>query len=151
VDDHEAVDETAGQVSRRRLLAGTAAAVAGAGALGSLAGEAAAHGARAPVPAPNPIPGGLPIGLPPPLDFIHFFAPGPEGRTLPFSGSVLQGLDVEPSTITDFRGTAAQAYLIGRADGSDGQVYGMEVDIRAYRGRYVTAAGEDERAAFVFI
>jgi hypothetical protein len=149
VDDHEAVDETAGQVSRRRFLVGTAGA--GAGALGALAGQAAAHGARAAVPTPEPIPGGLPVGLPAPYDFIHLFIPGPPSVTLPFSGGALQGLDVEPSSITDFRGTIAHAYLAGEATGSDGHVYGMEVDLRAYKGRYVAADGRHARAAFAFI
>jgi hypothetical protein len=52
------------------------------------------------VPSPEPIPGGLPVGLPPPYDLIHIFLPGPPGVTLPFSGLQLQGLDVEPTTIT---------------------------------------------------
>ena len=35
---------------------------------------------------------------------------GPEDVTLPFTGLTLQGLEVEPSVITDYRGFTALAY-----------------------------------------
>src|SRR5262245_21025091 len=61
-------------------------------------------GHHQPLPAPKPIPGGSDLsgfGLTPPYDFIHTFGPGQAGVTLPFTGVVLQGLNVEPGTITD--------------------------------------------------
>jgi hypothetical protein len=99
-------------------------------------------GANGTLPAPDPIPGGLDI---PGAGVIHLFLPGPEDVTLPFSGLGLQGLDVEPSTITDFRGVTALAYLAGEARGSDGETYNLEADIRAYEGRYVGADGTRRR------
>jgi hypothetical protein len=50
--------------------------------------------------------------------------------TLPFSGLTLQGLEVEPSVITDYSGFTALAYHAGSATGSDGRRYDLETDIR---------------------
>lgn len=140
---------------RRRFLLGTAGAVAGAGlvsTLGSagvaLAGDQLEHKL---LPLPEPIPGGLPVGGPPPYDFIHTFLPGPPDIILPFSKLQLMGLDVEPSTITDYKGVTANAYVIGTARGSDDVEYGLEVDIRAYEGKYVAADGSTNRGSFAFI
>jgi hypothetical protein len=141
---------------RRRFLLGGAGAVAGAG-LTSMTGagvafaDHAGQGRLPLIPLPEPIPGGLPVGLPPPYDLIHTFLPGPPEITLPLSGSQLMGLDVEPSTITDFKGSTAQAYVIGSATGSDGVEYGLEVDIRAYEGQYVAADGSTNRGTFAFV
>lgn len=131
---------TGGSIDRRKFLAGSAGAAATAGVASVLGpGVALASGHDTPlVPTPNPIPGGLPVGLPAPYDTVHIFLPGPPDVTLPFSGLGLMGLDVEPSTITNFRGRAALAYLVGEARGSDGTTYGLEVDIRAFEGRYRT-------------
>jgi hypothetical protein len=144
------------RLDRRRFLVGSAGAVVGAGLASPLAapGVALAGGDDDELrllPSPEPIPGGLPVGLPPPYDLIHVFIPGPEEVTLPFSGLALQGLDVEPSTITDFKGSTALAYVIGTATGSDGVEYDLEVDIRAYKGRYVAADGSTNRGAFALI
>jgi hypothetical protein len=98
-------------------------------------------------PAPRPIPGGntLPNG-----DLIHVFGAGDPAVTLPFTGGTLQGLDAEPSTITDFKGASAVAYHVGRARGSDGTIYNLETDMRAFEGLYV-AEGAVRRGSFAFI
>jgi hypothetical protein len=57
------------------------------------------------------------------------------------------GLDVEPSTIGDYRGKTALAYLAGSATGSDGESYGVEVDMRVFQGSYV-AGGETHEGTF---
>ena len=137
-------------LDRRRLLLG-AGALATAGLADSLAGAAAepvvskSHSHR-PLPAPDPIPGG---DLIPPL--IHIHAPGPTGITLPFTKVPLEGLDVEPSTITDFKGFTALAYLAGSAKGSDGQKYNLEIDIRAFEGEYVGVDALRHHGAFAEI
>lgn len=147
------VEDAAPPVDRRGFILGTAGALAAAGFAGPLAEQASADSRRKRrvVPSPEPIPGGLPVGLPPPYDLIHIFLPGPPGVTLPFSGLQLQGLDVEPMTITDFEGMTAQAYLTGTVKGSDGQERGLEVDLRVSEGEYVTADGSHERGAFAMI
>jgi hypothetical protein len=122
-------------LGRRRFLLGSGAAAAAASLAGARAALADDDGdepeGRLPTgPAPDPIPGGTPIGLPPPFDLIHLFTPGPLGVTLPFSGIPLEGLNVEPSTLTNFSGATALAYLAGSARGNDGVEYGLEVDLR---------------------
>ena len=113
--------QTHARLGRRQMLAGTAGVVAG-GALAvsnaQLAFADPEHGSGAVVPPPKPIPGGLQI---PGGPFIHVFLPGPSSVTLPFSGSQLMGLNVEPSTITDFSGTTAVAMLVGSATGGADQ------------------------------
>jgi hypothetical protein len=153
VDDPLACEEAARPVDRRGFILGTAGAVATAGIAGPLAEPASASSRRKRkvVPSPEPIPGGLPLGLPPPYDLIHIFLPGPPSVTLPFSGLQLQGLDVEPTTITDFDGMTAMAFLTGTVKGSDGQERGLEVDLRVSKGKYVTADGSVERGAFAMI
>jgi hypothetical protein len=141
-------------VGRRRFFLGGAGALVAAGAINPLSWPVLADhrdddddddggdDLRV-VPVPEPIAGG-------PAPGIHIFLPGPTNITLPFSGLTLQGLDVEPNTITNFRGTAAVAYIIGEALGSDGTTYGLEADVRAYEGVYV-AAGARHEGAFVFV
>jgi hypothetical protein len=143
--------EDGASVDRRRFILGTAGALAAAGFSGPLAESASAHSRRKVVPSPEPIPGGLPVGLPPPYDLIHIFLPGPPTVTLPFSGLQLQGLDVEPTTITDFEGMTAMAFLTGTVKGSDGAERGLEVDLRVSEGTYATADGSRERGAFAMI
>ena len=84
-----------------------------------------------PLPAPNPIPGGTEF---PPFPLIHELFPGPETITLPFTLVTLQGLNVEPSTITDFHGVTVLAYHVGTATGNDGTQYNLETDIRVMKG-----------------
>ena len=103
------------------------------------------------LPAPKPIPGGLEIGLPPPYDLIHVFPPGPENITLPFTGGTLQGLNVEPSTLTDFHGASAVAFHVGEAKGSDGHTYNLETDIRVMQGKYVAVDGSTRHGSFALI
>jgi hypothetical protein len=145
-------------ISRRRFFH-TAAAGATALAFGSgLSSRALAHdndnGHDEPLPEPKPIPGVLDLsglGVPPPYDFIHQFSPGPEGVVLPFTGVPLQGLNVEPSMITDFKGATALAYHAGKATGSDGKTYNLETDIRVMEGRYVSVEGTRRQGTFVEI
>jgi hypothetical protein len=92
-------------------------------------------------PQPVPIPGGI---LLPPL--IHVFAPGPVDQGF-------QGIDVEPSVITNFRGFSAIAYPGGTtaAKDSNGNSYDLATDMRVFRGEYVAADGSHHRGTFVFI
>jgi hypothetical protein len=96
------------------------------------------------LPPPRPIPGGIAPGL-------HVFAPGPPEVTLPFSGLQLQGLDVEPSVMTDYAGFTALAFHAGTAVANDGTRYNLETDMRAYRGRYVASDGTTRHGAFGFV
>jgi hypothetical protein len=142
-----------GKLSRRNLLkygasAGAAATIGP--TLPALTAPAHAHGHGLPrvLPAPKPIPGGIQI---PGGPLIHVFVPGPQDVTLPVSGLQLQGLDVEPSVITDRRGFTALAYLAGTATASDGKRYLLEADMRAMEGRYVAADGTPQHGLFAFI
>jgi hypothetical protein len=98
------------------------------------AGEAWAAGSD-----PKPIPGGIAPGF-------HYFVPGPKGVT-----KDAQGIDTEPSTITDYKGFTALGYINGTATGSDGRTYPMKSDLRAYSGRYVGEDGQVHKRTFVFI
>jgi hypothetical protein len=143
----------ASALSRRRFV--QTAAAAAAGAAGSLAwparGVAGGGGGqgnrRAAVP-PKPIPGGIQI---PGGPQIHVWAPGDPSVTLPFSGTTLMGFDVDPNTITDFRGFSAVAFHAGTAVGSDGATYNLETDMRAFRGTYIAADGARQFGSFAFI
>jgi hypothetical protein len=104
--------------------------------------------------APKPIPGGLNLsgfGLVAPYDFIHTFAPGAAGVVLPYTGGMLQGLNVEPGTITDFQGDTAVAFHVGEAKGSDGNTYNLETDFRFMNGSYVAVDGSTRRGTFGLI
>jgi hypothetical protein len=114
--------------------------------VGGGAGTAAAAGD--PLPAPKPIPGGLRL---PDGSQIHVFGPGPTSVTLPFTGGVLQGLDVEGSVLTDFQGVSAVAFQVGTATGHDGTRYNLETDIRAFEGEYVAGDGRRRRGTFGFV
>jgi hypothetical protein len=122
------------RISRRQLFkygAFTGAAATVGPLLPAMTGVAHAHGLPRVLPAPKPIPGGLQL---PDGTVIHVFPPGPPDVTLPFSGNTLQGLDVEPSVITDRKGVTALAYHAGTASGSDGRRYNLETDMRAMEG-----------------
>ena len=151
-----------GGFSRRRFI--HAAAGATALAFGSgLSSRALArdddnghdeNGHDEPLPEPKPIPGEVDLselGLEPPYDFIHQFSPGPKGVVLPFTKVPLQGLNVEPSMITDFKGATALAYHAGKAKGSDGKTYNLETDIRVMEGRYVSVEGTRRQGTFAEI
>jgi len=90
---------------------------------------------------PVPIPGGL---LLPPL--IHVFAPGPVNQNF-------QGLDIDPSVITNYRGFTAIGYPggFGTATDSSGNSYDVITDMRVFQGEYVSADGTHHRGTFVFI
>jgi hypothetical protein len=136
-------------ISRRNLFKYGATTGAVATVAATLPAAAAhAHGVPRVLPAPKPIPGGIQI---PGGPLIHVFLPGPKDVTLPFTGTQLQGLDVEPSVITDYRGFTALAYVAGTATGSDGQQYNLEADMRAMEGTYVATDGTRQRGLFAFI
>ena len=79
------------------------------------------------------------------------WAPGPTAVTLPFTGAQLQGLDVEPTTIRDFKGFSAVAFHVGTATGSDGTRYDLETDVRAFQGTYIDRTGRRRFGMFGFI
>ena len=83
---------------------------------------------------PLPIPGGR----------FHFFAPGP--RLLGLSG-----LHFEASTITNFQGDLALAYLRGTARSAAGQNFTLAADMRVFSGEYVAADGISRRGVFGFV
>ena len=135
-------------VSRRGFLQGIAGGVAVAAYGGDFARlEPSAGGLAGEIgrvlPAPKPIPGGIDV---PPV--IHVWGPGTEGKVLPYTGGVLQGLDVEPGTMTDFKGVIAQAYHVGTATGSDGNPYNVETDLRVMQGQYVAEDGSQHTGTF---
>jgi hypothetical protein len=70
---------------------------------------------------------------------------------LPFTKVPLQGLNVEPSTITDFDGATALAYHVGKATGSDGKTYNLETDFRIMEGQYVSVEGTRRHGTFAEI
>jgi hypothetical protein len=142
----------ASTISRRGFVktAATAAAGVTGAALAKPARTAAwtcDHHRRAVVP-PKPIPGGvtLPSGTQ-----IHVWPAGDPAVSLPFTHSRLRGFDVDPSTITDFRGFSAIAYHAGTATGSDGATYNLETHMTVQRGRYIASDGTRRFGTFAFI
>jgi hypothetical protein len=138
-------------VNRRRFLsaAGTAtgAGVASLAWPSTAVSDVSTHSRRRVSPAPNPIPGGIQLAE---QLVIHVFGAGDPSVTLPFTGITLQGFDVEPSTITDFRGSSAVAYHVGTARASDGRTYGVETDVRVFEGHYLVD-GKARRGAFALV
>jgi hypothetical protein len=138
-------------VNRRRFL--SAAGTATGASVASLAwppaavSEVSTLSRKRTSPAPSPIPGG--IQLTPEL-VIHVFGAGDPSVTLPFTGITLQGFDVEPSTITDFKGSSAVAYHVGTARASDGRTYGVETDVRVFEGHYIVD-GQARHGAFALV
>jgi hypothetical protein len=133
---------------RRYLLAGagTVAVVGAVGTVGLAGPESvrelpSAKPTLSPLPVPLPIPGEIEV---PPVGFIHGFVPGPEGFFTPFAGIPGMGLDVEPSTFTNFQGFTAFAILSGQAAGSDGKIYNVEFDVRAMEGEYIAEDGSHQ-------
>jgi hypothetical protein len=142
-----------GTISRGTFIRGMAGSVALA-AMGApfetIQAAATDGGDVSPVlPAPRPIPGGLSLG--PGGPFINVHEPGTAGKTLPYTQAGLEGLDVEPITITDFKGVIAQAYHVGSATGSDGMTYNLETDIRVYQGEYIADGGSHHRGTFALL
>jgi hypothetical protein len=150
------------QPGRRSFLLGTAGALAAGltaplgrpGMSQAYSGSPSPHPPEhfgAPLPAPKHIPGGIDLGKDFSPSFIHIFVPGPQDITLPFTGFALQGLHVDPSTITDFQGVTAQAYHVGTITGSDGLKYNLETDVRVYQGKYVAEDGAQHEGTFAHI
>ena len=83
---------------------------------------------------PLPIPGGR----------FHFFMPGPLRLGL-------SGLHVEASTITNFQGDVALAYLRGTARSAAGQDFLLAADMRVFSGDWVAADGISRRGVFGFV
>jgi hypothetical protein len=141
---------TGRKIDRRQLLRYgglTGAAAIGSAVASPVTSAQARHRERV-RPAPQPIPGGieLPGGV-----VIHVFAPGPSDITLPYTGVQLQGLDVEPSVMTDFSGFTAVAFHVGSATDGDGKRYLLETDMRAYQGTYVAKDGVSRHGSFAFV
>ena len=86
----------------------------------------------------------------PPVGFVHLFLPGPTTAVTPFFGFPGEGLDVEPSPMTNFKGFTAFAVLAGHAEGSDGKTYNVEFDLRVMEGEYQAQDGSHHRGAFGF-
>jgi hypothetical protein len=85
--------------------------------------------------------GAMPVPVPGP---DHIFAPGPTSLGLP-------GLNVNPSSIGDFDGQVALAYVKGRATGADGHHFTMVNDMRIMTGAYLAADGSPHMGSFAFI
>ena len=145
-------------LNRRRFITGVGAAAA----VGSMSAAGLARPAQAAVAgnrkhfasyiprvnSPKPIPQVVPTGLPAdaaPFDQIHWLLPGPAGATTQILLLEAFGLDVDPSTITDFKGYTAYAVVAGKATDGDGAGYDVEVDVRVMQGHYV---GEDGRTHY---
>ncbi len=140
-------------MTRRGFVAGAGAAgaVAATTAIGAAPAGAQASTLPAAVPVPEPIPGGFLLDPADESSIIHFLLPGPTGSATQFFGFPAEGLDVDPSTMTNFRGNHAFAVLAGEAKGSDGATYNIEFDLRIYSGSYVAADGVERNAAFAFM
>jgi hypothetical protein len=139
-------------LTRRAVVRGAAGAAAGLAGAAAVPRGAVAHDhghsrGRVPVP-PEPIPGGIPIGDD---QVIHVWAPGPPDLTLPFTRGTLQGFDVEPTTIRDFKGFSAVAFHVGTATAKDGTRFDFETDVRAYQGTYVDGTGKRRFGTFGFV
>ncbi|MEM7326643.1 MAG: hypothetical protein AAF531_26385 [Actinomycetota bacterium] len=146
-----------GVVSRRGALkglgaAGAASAVVAGGLVG--AGPASAAPARLlpAVPLPKPVGARVPTGFTAPQpEEIAFTLPGPPGAATPVIGLPAMGLDIDPSSISDFNGFTAFAVVAGEARASDGNLYPFEFDVRAMKGTYVGEDGTEQRGEFAFM
>jgi hypothetical protein len=139
-------------LTRRAVVQGAVGAASGlavgaAAPSHAVAGDGKRRRHRVPVP-PEPIPGGIALSE---SQTIHVWAPGPSDVTLPFTGTTLQGLDVEPTTIKDFKGFSAVAFHVGTATGRDGTSYDLETDMRAFQGTYIDRTGTRRYGTFGFI
>ena len=92
-------------------------------------------------PAASAFDGTMPVPVP---GSAHIFAPGPTSLGL-------QGLDANPSSIGDFDGTVALAYLQGRAKDANGRRFKMSNDMRVMTGHYLAADGSPHVGSFAFI
>ena len=144
------INSRGGPLDRRRFVLTAAGTV---GSVASLAWPRATDAAVSPsstkhrVQVPSPIPGGIELA---PGVVIHVWGPGDPTVTLPFTGITLGGLDVEPTTITNFNGSTAVAFHVGSVRASDGRTYNLETDIRAFDGQYVVD-GAVHRGSFALV
>ena len=96
--------------------------------------------------APAPAHAG-PVALPDPVPVIPgaaIYAPGP--RRLGFAG-----LGQDPSSIGNFRGVVALAYLRGKFRDPSGRRVLLNNDIRIMQGDYVAADGIQRHGTFGFV
>lgn len=140
-------------LDRRRFILGTAGAAAGGSVATALGWPRVAGAALSEtgddgrlLPLPEPIASVIDPGLP-----IHIQIPGPTDVTLLYSQTTLFGLNLERTTVGNFKGGTAFGYLLGTASGSDGQEYGLELDIRVSEGQYRAANGSVNRGLFAMI
>jgi hypothetical protein len=134
-------------ISRRRAIGAVGAGIA-AGAIATLPSPASADQSSPSQPVPLPIPGGIDAGEP--VGLIHWFLPGPTDAATPVLGLGGMGLDVDPSTITNFEGFTAFAVLAGEAYGSDHGTYPIEFDVRVMDGIYDDGTGTVREGAYGF-
>jgi hypothetical protein len=111
-------------------------------ALGAIAPASAIASTADPVA----IPGGIETRLPPPYGpVLHVFAPGP-------TDTGFMGLDVDPSTITNFDGFTAMGHFNGTVTDAAGARFDLGVSgVRVYQGTYLGSDGSSHRGTFVFI
>lgn len=88
---------------------------------------------------PLPIPGGDKL---PGFGLVHQFFPGPPNQTPPFDP-----IGSDPHGITNFRGTTAMGYTLGRATDNKGRAYAVITDVRVYQGEYVGAESPNPNSA----
>ena len=139
------------RLSRRHFIAGTGAAGAAVATTAIGASPAAARtDLPAAIPVPEPIEGGFLLDPTNPDSIIHFQLPGHPGTATQIFGFPAEGLDVDPSTMTNFDGFHAMAVVSGTAQGSDGNAYDVEFDVRVMEGKYKAADGVEREAAFAF-
>ena len=101
--------------------------------------------------APNPIPFQAgPVGAPDPFNFIHWTLPGPLGAVTQVLELPAFGLDIDPSTVTDYEGFTAYAVIAGTARSSKGEDFDCELDVRVMDGKYVGEDGRLHRGTFGF-
>ena len=81
----------------------------------------------------------------PVLPGATILSPGP--RALGFK----DGLAADPSTIGNFRGLVALAYMRGRVRDSSGRRWLMVNDMRLFQGDYVSADGIQRQGTFAFV
>jgi hypothetical protein len=131
-------------ISRRALLrglAGTGAAVVGAGAVGRGIGPARA----ADDPRPKPIPGGIVVGG----QGYHVNNPGPMTGNDPTAIA-------DQSSLYDFDGVVACSHIQGTGVGTDkttgiSQPMAFDTDMRFMQGTYIGMDGKRREGSFGFI
>jgi len=80
----------------------------------------------------------------PVLDGIRILSPGPRALGFP-------GLAADPSSIGDFQGVVALAYMRGTVRDETGHSFTIVNDLRIFVGDYVSADGIQRRGAFGFV